>query len=323
MQCDGILEAIGHTPLIRMQRLYPDLPLQLYAKMEGLNPAGSSKDRPARAILGEALENGELTAETVVIESSSGNMGIGLAQFCRFHGIRFICVVDIRTSEQNLAILRAYGAELEVVEEPDESGDLLKTRLNRVRRLREENPTSFWPDQYANRMNDGSHYQTTIQEIIADLDGSLDFLFCAVSTCGTLRGCSEYVRDHALKTQVIAVDSEGSIIFGGEPQRRLIPGLGAGKVPDLCAPDLVSEVVHVSDVDCIKGCRRLLQREAIFAGGSSGGVVEAVRRLAPKIPPGSRCACILPDRGERYLQLVYSDDWVRKHFGSLEVLEGG
>lgn len=322
MRCDGILAAIGQTPLVRMRRLYPEFPMRLFAKMEALNPGGSSKDRPARAILDQALKTGDIDSQTVVIESTSGNMGIGLAQFCRFHGLRLICVVDIRTSKQNLAVLRAYGAELEVVEEPDESGDLLMTRLNRVHRLREEHANSFWPDQYANRMNDRSHYDSTIQEVVADLDGPLDFLFCAVSTCGTLRGCSEYIRDQGLATRIIAVDAEGSVIFGHEPQRRLVPGLGAGRVPELCAPELIAGVVHVTDIDCIEGCRRLLHREAIFAGGSSGGVVQAIGKFADQIPAGANCVCILPDRGERYLDLVYCDDWVREHFGDLEILRG-
>lgn len=322
MQCDGILAAIGQTPLVRMRRLYPELPFQLYAKLEALNPGGSSKDRPARAILQSALESGEINSDSVVIESSSGNMGIGLAQICRFYGLRFICVVDARTAPQNLEILRAYGAEIQIIQVPDESGDLLKTRLRRVRQLREEIPNSFWPDQYANRMNDHSHYSTTIQEVVASLEGTLDYLFIAVSTCGTLRGCSDYLREKGLGTKIIGVDAEGSVIFGREPARRLVPGLGAGRVPELFSPDLADDVVHITDIDCIQGCRQLLDREAIFAGGSSGGVVRAVRKYAANIPDGANCVCILPDRGERYLDLVYSDTWVREHFGELDLLKG-
>ena len=322
MLLDGILSAIGRTPLIRLRRLYPHLPFRLYGKLEALNPAGSSKDRPAHAILQAAMREGLIDAETAIIESSSGNMGVGLAQFCRYHGLRFICVVDARTASQNLSILEAYGAEIEVITEPDASGDLLLTRLAKVRSLLAEIPNSFWPDQYANRNNSASHYDSTIREILDDLDEPLDYLFCAVSTCGTIRGCAEGLRDHGQKTRVIAVDAEGSVIFGGQSKKRMVPGLGAGRVPELCAPELVADVVRVTDLDCVEGCRRLVDREAILAGGSSGGVVKAVEKYAEKIPEGANCVVILPDRGERYLDLVYSDRWVQEHFGDLETLRG-
>ena len=321
MLCDGIVEAIGGTPLVRLKRLYADLPLEVYGKIEALNPGGSSKDRPALEILRAAMEEGTLRPGALVVESSSGNMGVGLAQFCRYHGLRFICVVDARTAPQNLAILAAYGAEVQIIHEPDESGDLLLTRIARVQYLLAENPGSFWPMQYANRNNPAAHYGTTIQEIVQDLGSPPDVLFCAVSTCGTIRGCAEYLKEQGASTRIMAVDAKGSVIFGCPPNRRMVPGLGAGRVPELHKPDLVDEVVHVSDIDCIVGCRRLVHHEAILAGGSSGGVVEAVRKVAPRLPAGSRCVAILPDRGERYLDLVFNDDWVRQYFGEPEELE--
>ena len=140
-------------------------------------------------------------------------------------------------------------------------------------------------------------------------------------TCGTIRGCAEYVREHGMTTRVVAVDARGSVIFGGEPGRRLIPGLGAGIVPELCPPAWIDEVIHVSDLDCVLGCRRLLRSEAIFAGGSSGGVASAVFRVQDRVPPGARCVMILPDRGERYLDTVYSDTWVKECFGVAEYLQ--
>jgi cysteine synthase A len=247
-------------------------------------------------------------------------MGIGLAQACRYHGLRFICVVDSRTSAANLRMLRAYGADIELVTEPDpETGELLPARINRVRSLLERVDNSFWPNQYANERNPGSHYSTTMHEVISTL-GRVDFLFVGTSTCGTMRGCGEYVRDRGLTTRVIAVDALGSQIFSDIKAKRMIPGLGAAMRPPLCDPSLVDRCVHVSDLDCIAGCRRLVAREAILAGGSSGGVVAAVEQMKNHIPDDAVCVAILPDRGERYLETIFCDEWVHEHFGEIDHL---
>lgn len=319
--CDGILSAIGDTPLIRLRRLMPEARFQLFAKLEALNPGGSMKDRPALAILEDAMRSGAIGPDTVVIESSSGNMGVGLAQACRYHGLRFLCVVDIKTSPLNLRVLRAYGAEIDMVMEPDPaSGEFLQARLNRVRELQGAIGNSFWPNQYANLQNPASHYSTTMHEIAVALDGKVDFLFVATSTCGTVRGCVEYVRQSGLGTQVIAVDAYGSLIFSDVKAKRMVPGLGAGLRPPLCESLAIDECVHVTDADCVAGCRRLVSREAILAGGSSGGVLAAVEKLQDRIPEGSTCVAILPDRGERYLDTLFDDDWVREHVGEIEHL---
>lgn len=317
---DGILAAIGGTPLVCLRRFLPSARFELFAKLEALNPGGSIKDRPALAILEDALQSGIIGPETLIIESSSGNMGIGLAQACRYHGLRFLCVVDPKTERANLRILHAYGAEIELVEEPDpESGEFLQARLHRIRQLLAENPNAFWPDQYSHLKNPGSHYDT-MREVVTALGGQVDFLFVATSTCGTIRGCGEYVRDHGLATRVVAVDALGSLIFSDVRAKRLVPGLGAGLRPPLCDLSLVDECVHVTDLDCVVGCRRLASREAILAGGSSGGVVAAIEKLKGRIPEGAVCVVILPDRGERYLETVFCDEWVREHFGQVEHL---
>jgi 2,3-diaminopropionate biosynthesis protein SbnA len=310
---ESILSAIGNTPLVRLSRVFENLPFELYAKIEALNPGGSTKDRPAAGIIKRGVETGEIGPGTVIIESSSGNMGIGLAMVCTYFGLRFICVVDPKTTAQNIRLLEAYGAEVDMVEQPDsETGEFLQARINRVRFLLASTPNAFWPDQYANLSNPVAHRQT-MQEIVSAL-GRVDYLFCATSTCGTLRGCAEYVRDHHLPTKVIAVDAQGSIIFGGCRAKRLIPGHGAAVVPPLFQQNLADECVHLSDLDCVVGCRRLVRREGILAGGSSGAVVMAVDKFKERIPAGSVCVAILPDRGERYLDTIYSDDWVMEHF---------
>src|SRR5262245_2468350 len=285
--------------------------------MEGFNPGGSAKDRPALRIIQEAMERGEVKPGAVVIESSSGNLGIGLAQACRYFGLRFICVVDPKTTQQNLLILSAYGAEIDLVSEPDPvTGEFLQARINRVQTLLHTIKDSYWTNQYANLSNVQGHYRK-MNEIATALEGKIDYLFVATGTCGTLRGCAEYVRDRHLNTKVYAVDAQGSVIFGGQAAKRLIPGHGSARRPELFRDDLADECLRVTDLDCVVGCRRLVRREAILAGGSSGGVVMAVEQVKQQIPRGATCAVILHDRGERYLDTVYSDKWVAQHFGDV------
>jgi N-(2-amino-2-carboxyethyl)-L-glutamate synthase len=312
----GILATIGQTPLVRLERLFPTVDFKLYAKLEGFNPGGSIKDRAAITILQRAFETGDINSETTIVESSSGNMGIGLAQACSYFGLRFICVVDPKTTKQNIRILQVYGAEIDMVTEPcPETGEFLGARLKRVKSLCRTISNSFWPDQYANIYNARSHYQT-MGEIMNKL-GELDYLFCATSTCGTLRGCAEFVQEHKLRTRIIAVDAAGSAIFGGLPSKRLIPGHGAAVRPSLFQPNLAQSCIHVTDVDCVVGCRRLLHAEAILAGGSSGAVVMAIDRIKYDIEPDATCVAIFADRGERYLDTIFEDRWVRQHLGEI------
>lgn len=317
---EGVLSAIGHTPLVRLTRIVRDASLKVFAKLEAANPGGSIKDRTALSIIEHGLRTGALKKGSVVIESSSGNMGIGLAQVCSYYGLKFICVVDPKTTPQNIRLLEVYGAQVDLVAEPDPAtGDFLQARLNRVRALLDSCPNSFWPDQYSNTYNAAAHHQT-MDEIVTELGDNLDYLICATSTCGTLRGCAEYVRKYQLRTQIIAVDAVGSVIFGDQRAKRLIPGHGAGVVPGLFQANLAGRCVHVSDLDCVVGCRRLVARESILAGGSSGGVMTALERIKYEIPSGSTCVLVFPDRGERYLDTIYSDAWVREHFGDVSHL---
>jgi len=319
----GILRAIGNTPLVELTRIFSGMNFRVYAKLEALNPGGSMKDRPAFRIIIAGMESGEISNDTVIIESSSGNMGIGLAQACSYFGLRFICVVDPKTTIQNIRLLEAYGAQVDKVTEPDATtGEYLQARLNRVQALLASTKNGFWPNQYANTHNAAAHRQT-MHEIVSALDGKVDFLFCATSTCGTLRGCAEYVREHQLATKVIAVDAVGSVIFGGERGHRLVPGHGSAVRPQLYQPDLAFQCVHVTDLESIIGCRRLARLEAILAGGSSGAVLTAIERLSVTLPPEAACVAILSDRGERYLDTIYSDEWVAKHFGNVSYLWEG
>lgn len=317
---NGVLSTIGNTPLIRLAHIIEGSPLRLFAKLEGFNPGGSSKDRSAMMIVEQAWERRQIRSGSTIVESSSGNMGIGLAQACAYLGLRFICVVDKKTTGQNIEILKAYGAEVDVVTSPDPAtGEFLQSRIKRVQDLVRTIPNSFWPDQYSNLDNPLAHHET-MREIDIELGGDVDYLFCATSTCGTMRGCAEYIREQNMKTTLIAVDAEGSQIFGAPSKKRLIPGHGAAVVPNLFQENLADMCIHVSDVDCIVGCRRLVQQEAILAGGSSGAVLMAFDQFKDNIRGGKTCVVILPDRGERYLDTIYSDKWVQQNFGEISHL---
>lgn len=321
---EGVLAAIGNTPLVALRRLARGVPFQLFAKLEALNPGGSIKDRAALNLLRGAMRVGALQERTVVVESSSGNMGIGLAQACAYLGLRFICVVDARTTGQNIAIMKAYGAQIEIVDTPaPDGGGFLGARIERVRTIVATLPSAFWPDQYGN-MNNALAHRQTMHEIAVALDGAVDYLFCPTSTCGTIRGCADYVREHGLPTRIVAVDALGSVIFApgcDHPSLaapcRLIPGHGAALRPALYRDGVADLCVHVSDLDCVVGCRRLVETEGILAGGSSGAAVMAVERVRDRIPDGANCVAMFPDRGERYLDTIYSDDWVEAHFGQV------
>ncbi|MUT67802.1 2,3-diaminopropionate biosynthesis protein SbnA [Paenibacillus sp. NEAU-GSW1] len=310
-----MLATVGRTPLVQLQRMFKGESFQVYAKLEMLNPGGSIKDRPAKEMLLSAVRDGVIGPGSTVVESSSGNLAIGLAQLCNLLGCRFICVVDPRTTESNLRILRAYGARIDMVSKPEpETGEFVPARLNRVRRWLRKIPGAFWPNQYANPRNSLAHRLSTMAELAADLP-QLDYLFCGVSTCGTLRGCLDFVQMNGMKTKVVAVDAEGSLIFGNAGAIRHLPGLGAGRRPELCPEQGVHSVVTVNERNSIMACRRLVREEAILAGGSSGGVLAAVEQFREQIEAGAKCAVILPDRGERYLDTVYDDEWAAKTYG--------
>ena len=314
----NILEAIENTPIIEFRKVFGDDQFKLFGKLESMNPGGSMKDRAALHMMREALYSGKIFRDTTIIESSSGNMAIGLAQACAYWGIRLICVVDARTTKQNIKIIQAYGAEISMVTEPAAGTDsLLEARKLRVRNLLESVPYSYCPNQYVNPNNFGAHYQGTMPEIIHCLGTEVNYLFMATSTCGTLRGCAEYIRDNKIATKIVAVDAVGSVIFGGVPASRLLPGHGAAEVPQIHREGLADDFVLVSDYDCVTGCRNLARQEAILAGASSGGVIAAINRYRDRIEPNAVCVAILADRGERYMDSVYSDEWALQHFGNL------
>lgn len=313
----SILSAVGRTPLAELAHLFANpCGIRVLAKLELLNPGGSAKDRPALRMLRQAWNAGRIGPGSVVVESSSGNTAISLAMICAQLKLRLICVVDPRTAGTNLAILKALGAQIDHVTEPDPvTGEFLPARIGRVRRLLAEIPGSFWPNQYENDENWRAQRET-LKEIVEEA-GRVDYVFGGVSTCGTMLGFADLKRELGLPVRIVAVDSEGSAILGKKAGKRRFPGMGAGIVPPFGQRRFWDEAVTVSDRDMVEGCRALALQEGILAGPSSGGVIAAVRRMLPELPDGAVCAVVLHDRGERYLDTVYSDEWVHREFGEI------
>ncbi len=318
----GVSAAIGRTPLVRLDRLFPESGIEILAKLESANPGGSTKDRPALSMVRDAVASGRLRPGGTVVESSSGNLGVALARVCLEHAVRFVCVVDSRTNGTAVAAIRALGGRIEMVTDPDpETGDLLTARLRRVERLLSEIPGAVNLHQYGNPANPAAHEDGTMREIAEATGHRLDVLMAAVSTTGTLAGCSAYLRRTSMDTTTVAVDAEGSVLFGGTAAPRPLPGLGAGVVTDISRTVAPDRVVRVSGVDCVVGARLLAEREGILAGASTGGIVHALGTIASDLAPGSRVALIVHDSGVPYLGTVYDDNWVRTtlHAGPSDV----
>jgi len=295
---------------VALRRLFCDPDVEVIAKLELLNPGGSMKDRSARHIVEAGLREGSISPGSRLIESSSGNFGIALAIAARIYGLCFTCVVDPKTTRANVAILRGLGADVEIVSECDLCGGYLHSRIRRVEELLAITPGAIWVNQYANDRNWEAYYHGTGAELSEQLVYPPGYLFAAVSTTGSILGCSRRLRERFSGLRVVAVDAVGSVIFGGTAGPRELPGIGSSRVPELCRPEEIDEVVYVDDVDAALGCRELLVAEGIFAGASSGAVVSAIGRTLPELPRPCRIVAIFADRGDRYLDLVYDDDWL-------------
>ncbi len=310
---EQLRKTIGRTPFLRLA----DDRLELYLKLETHNLTGSVKDRPALHILEKAVAQGLVDRDTVVIESSSGNFAIALATVCRAFDIEFVPVIDININPANERLLRTLCDRVELVEERDETGGCLLTRLARVKEMCQEIPNTYWPDQYSNPWNAESHYLGAGTEI-CDALPRLDFLFVGVSSGGTVTGMSQIVKQRFPAARVVAVDIEGSVIFRNEPKKRYIPGMGSSMRPSILDGAQIDEVVFVSEPDVVRGCRRLYARHGMFMGGSTGTAYQAIQSY---FPPGRRrdrrpvVAFLAPDRGTAYLDTVYNAAWTQEKYG--------
>ncbi|MCI3207625.1 2,3-diaminopropionate biosynthesis protein SbnA [Pandoraea capi] len=280
-------------------------------KMEGLNAAGSIKLKTALQLIDDLEATHRIRADTCILESSSGNLGVALALVCANRGYRFTCVTDPNTSRQAVRTMQAAGARVVRVDRRDAQGGYLATRIAWIREQVARDPRCVWVNQYANPANWRAHFRWTAPEIFSAYP-DVDHLFVGAGTTGTLLGCLHYVRAHRLPTRVVAVDAQGSVTFGGSPGPRRIPGLGTSCRPPLCEPpdaESPDAIVYVPEADTVRMCRTLAQR-GLLIGGSTGSVLRAVQVSSAEIAASDTVVAIAPDMGDKYLDTIYDPDWV-------------
>lgn len=279
-------------------------------KYEKTNPGGSIKDRAAHFIVEEAEKRGLLAPGGTIIESSSGNFGISLSMIGAAKGYRVIILVDPKTTENNLALLKCFGAEVIVVTEQDDCGSYHKTRIALANQLAAEIPHAFRPDQCFNLLNSEAHYRSTAREIFADCGSRLDLLVAPVSTGGQLGGLSRYIKTYHPETQVVGVDADGSAIFGGQSHAYRIPGIGLGWTPENLPLEYVDCAFKVRDEDAYLAARAAARHEGVLMGPSSGACLVVALRFAEVLGKGKRVVCMVSDGGDRYIQTLFSDTWL-------------
>lgn len=284
-----------------------------HLKLEGLNPAGSIKLKTALGLIDDMVARGLISDDTILIESSSGNLGVALSMICAERRLHFTCVVDPNTSAHSIRIMKAFGTNVVVVEKPDSNGGYLGTRIAYIRDLIERDRRHIWLNQYENPNNPAIHARMTARSISAAFE-RVDYLFVGTGTSGTLMGCVQHFRGHSPHTRIVAVDSIGSVTFGLPAGKRYIPGLGASQPPPIFNPAGIHAFEMVSEADAVTMCRYLARTNGLMGGGSTGTVVAGAYAWRDRIPEDAVVVAISPDFGERYLDTVYDDDWVDRHF---------
>lgn len=308
----SLLDLIGDTPLVRMDRIGRDVPGQLFGKLEFLNPGGSVKDRPALAMVEAAERDGLLGPGGTIVEPTSGNTGVGLAIVAARRGYRCVFTMPDKIAREKVALLRAYGAEVVVCPtavDPDHPDSYYSV----ARRLTETTPGAFSPDQYSNPHNPEAHARTTGPEIWHQTSGRITHIVASIGTGGTITGVGRYLRSRNPDVQVIGADPEGSVYSGGSGRPYLVEGIGEDFWPAAYDRDLPDRVVMVSDRDSFLTARRVTREEGILIGGSGGTAVWAALEVGREAGPDAVIVVILPDSGRGYLSKVYDDGWMSDH----------
>jgi N-(2-amino-2-carboxyethyl)-L-glutamate synthase len=287
----------------------------LFLKCEGFNFAGSIKLKAAKEMVDAAERDGVLKPGSILVESSSGNLGVALSMLAASKGYKFLCVTDSRCNLSTRRLMEALGSHVHIIAEPDPVGGFLGARIDFVRALCATDDRYVWLNQYSNPGNWMAHYLTTAPAIARQFP-DLDVLFVGAGTTGTLMGCARYFSEWHRQVRVVAVDSVGSVTFGGPPGRRMIPGLGTSIRPPLLDESYLDDVVRVEEADTIRACHRMARSGFLF-GGSTGTVVSgAMEWLARHDDRDLTAVAIAPDLGERYLDTVYQTNWIEGLYGA-------
>ncbi len=305
----SVLEAVGRTPLIRLNRVTDGLPVTLLAKPEMLNPGGSSKDRIGLAMIEDAERRGALRPGGTIVEATAGNTGVGLALVAAVKGYRCIFVLPDKMSEDKINLLKAYGAEI-VITPTSVAPDAPESYNGVADRLSREIPGAFRPNQFGNLTNPDAHYRSTGPEIWEDTGGRVDVLVAGMGTGGTISGAGRYLKERNPAITVVGADPEGSILSGDSPHSYLVEGIGEDFIPVTFDRQVVDDFLRVGDAEAFQMARRLAREEGLLAGGSSGTAVAAAVRYARRLPPGKVVVVVLPDTGRNYLTKFHSDRWM-------------
>lgn len=300
MIANSIVDLIGNTPIVRLNRLAGPDSAEVYSKLEFFNPSGSVKDRAAMNMILDAEEKGLLKAGGTIIEPTSGNTGIGLAMVAAARGYKTIIIMPSTATLERTKLLKAYGAE--VILTPGEK--LMTGCIEKAEELLKEIPGSYMPNQFSNQANPNIHKKTTALEILRQMDGKLDVFVATSGTGGTVSGTGQVLRQHLPDLKIYVVESKNSpVISGGKPGSHKIVGTGPGFIPDTLDKNIYDEVIQISDEDAIDTAKRLAREEGIFCGISAGASTYVALEIAKKLGPGKRVLSVIPDTGERYLSM--------------------
>jgi cysteine synthase A len=299
MKVNNILETIGNTPHVRINRLFPSR-VEVHMKLERANPGGSIKDRIGLAMIEDAEKRGVLKKDSVIIEPTSGNTGIGLAMVAAVKGYKLVLVMPESMSIERRRLMAAYGATFELT--PRAQG--MKGAIARAQELVAQNPKAWMPQQFENESNIEVHKRTTAQEILNDFPEGLDYIITGVGTGGHITACAEVLKEKWPKLKVLAVEpAKSPVISGGAPGPHPIQGIGAGFIPKNLHKDVLDGVIQVTEEEAFEFAKRSAKEEGIFVGISSGAALAAVNKKLTELPDGSRVLCFCYDTGERYLSI--------------------
>ncbi len=315
----NILEAIGHTPLVKLNRLGHGLPAAIYVKCEYLNPGGSMKDRMTLHLVNQAEARGELSPGGTIIEATSGNTGAGLAMIAAVRGYHCVFVMPDKMSTEKIASLRAWGARVVVCPTAVEPEDP-RSYYSVAKRLAEQTSNSFYANQYHNQDNPGGHYRSTGPEIWEDTNGEIDVFVAGMGTGGTMAGVGRYLKERKPSVKLVGVDPVGSLYYDYVKSARLtkpftykVEGIGEDFLPSTFDPKLLDDIVRVNDEECFLTARDLVRMEGLYAGGSSGAAVAGAIKYARQSGKAENIVVLLPDGAAKYLSKVFNDEWLREN----------
>ncbi|HZZ00889.1 MAG TPA: cystathionine beta-synthase [Candidatus Baltobacteraceae bacterium] len=307
--CENALEAIGNTPLVKLNKVTDGAECLVLAKVEYVNPGGSVKDRPAISMLDAAEEQGQLKPGGTIVEPTSGNTGTGLAMAAAIRGYRCILVMPDKMSREKIDLLRAYGAEV-VVTPTNVPADSPESYYAVATRLAAEIPGAFQPNQFHNHYNPDAHYRSTGPEIWQQTRGTITHFVAGVGTGGTISGTARYLKEQNPNVHVVGADPEGSIYSGDIPRSFAVEGIGMNYLPETVDLRVIDKVVRVSDRDSFLMARRITREEGLLVGGSSGTAAVAAVKLAKTLPKEAIVVVVFPDSGRGYMSKIFNDEWM-------------